>query len=70
MYELSRLRAALPYAAALYLLTSIAQLQATQPAHVSPGGLTADRVVRGLTWHMLQIARNEQGESLVFYPGN
>lgn len=70
MNDLTRLREILPFAAALYLATSIAQLQAVQPGDLHRTGLSVATVVSGLKWHMLQIAGNERNEGLVFYPGN
>lgn len=66
-----RLRQILPFAAAVYLAFSVAQLQAVQPAHASShGGLTVASLVSGLKWHMLEMARNEQAEMAFGYPGN
>lgn len=65
MSDLERLRQVLPFAAALYLAGSAAQLQAIQPApHVPRANLTLDRVVSSLKWHALEMAKNERSESL------
>ncbi|WP_336492670.1 hypothetical protein [Methylobacterium nigriterrae] len=42
----------------------------TQPARPASAGVSVGTVLAGLTWHMLQVARNEQSASLLFYPGN
>lgn len=71
MNDLDRLHQILPFAAALFLLTGTAQIQATQPAvQHAPSGFSVERVVAGAKWHMLQIAKNERNEALAFYPGN
>ena len=71
MDDLSRLRDILPFAVALYLLASTVQLQATQhtPQYVG-SSITVKEVLSRVKWHMLQVARNERNENLVFYPGN
>lgn len=68
MNHLDRVRDILPVAAALYAFLMVANFQAAQhPPHIP--GLDAERLVSGLTWHMLQVARNEQSEAILF-PGN
>ncbi|MEA1833389.1 hypothetical protein U8607_14990 [Methylobacterium durans] len=70
MNDLDRLQKILPFAVALYLATSLAQLQATQATAPHAGSaVSVERVAASVKWHMLQIARNEQNEALVF-PGN
>ena len=70
MNHLERARDILPILAALYALVMVANMQAAQrPALPSGAGIAAERVVSGLKWHMLQIARNAQNEALLF-PGN
>lgn len=71
MSPVERLRQILPFAMALYLAGSVAQFQATRPTF-PPTRLvvTAENIVSGLKWHMLQIARNEQAEMFIGFPGN
>ncbi len=65
MPPVERLRQILPFAAAVYLGFSVAQLQAVQPAYSSShGGITVASLVSGLKWHMLEMARNEQAEMI------
>ncbi|MHB2205623.1 hypothetical protein [Methylobacterium sp. CM6257] len=70
MNHLERVRDILPVLAALYALVMVANMQAApRPALSSGSGIAAERMVSGLKWHMLQIARNEQNEAILF-PGN
>ncbi|TXM94772.1 hypothetical protein FV223_03385 [Methylobacterium sp. WL116] len=62
-----RARDVLPVLAALYALVMVSNIHAA-PFPVAPT-LEASRVVSGLKWHMLEIARAEQNEA-VFFPGN
>lgn len=57
-----RLRQILPFAAAVYLAGSVAQLQAVQPRHTALGSVSVETLVSGLKWHMLEMAKNEQAE--------
>lgn len=70
MNHLDRARDILPALAALYALLTVANMQAV-PRPMLPTGaaVAAERVVSGLKWHMLQIARNERSEAILF-PGN
>ncbi|BAU88868.1 hypothetical protein MPPM_0263 [Methylorubrum populi] len=71
MPPVERLRQILPFAAAVYLAFSVAQLQAVQPAFAgSHNGVSVASVLSGLKWHMLEIAKNEQAEMAFGYPGN
>ncbi|WP_309236199.1 hypothetical protein [Methylorubrum sp. DB1722] len=71
MPPVERLRQILPFAAAVYLAFSVAQLQAVQPAYsTSHGGVSVASLLSGLKWHMLEIAKNEQAEMAFGYPGN
>ncbi|POR41298.1 hypothetical protein [Methylobacterium sp. V23] len=70
MNDFTRLREILPFAAALYLATSIAQLQATQAGDLHRTGQSIGSVVSSLKWHMLQVAGNERSEGLTLFPGN
>lgn len=65
-----RLRQILPFAAAVTLAAGVAQIQAIQPSHPAARGLTVEALVSGLEWHMLEMARNEQAEMAIGYPGN
>lgn len=65
-----RLRQILPFAAAVYLAASVAQIQANQPSHVAPRIPTGDALVSGLKWHMLEMAKNEQAGMTLGFPGN
>ena len=65
-----RLRQILPFAVAVYLAGSVAQLQAIQQSHAAPRGVTVGSLVSGLKWHMLEMAKNEQAEMTFGYPGN
>lgn len=67
MNDFTRLREILSFAAALYLATSIAQLQA---GSLHRTGLSIGPTVSALKWHMLQVAGNERSEGLTFFPGN
>ena len=70
MNDFTRLREILCFAAALYLATGIAQLQATQAGNLHRTGLSIGPTVSALKWHMLQVAGNERSEGLTFFPGN
>lgn len=70
MNHLDRARDILPVLAALYALVMVANLQAApRPTLPTGAGVAAERVVAGLKWHMLQIARSERNEAILF-PGN
>ena len=71
MPPVERLRQILPFAMALYLAGSVVQLQATQPGfHPTRVAIMAEDIVSGLKWHILQMAKNEQADMLVGFPGN
>ncbi|CAO4177968.1 hypothetical protein [Methylorubrum populi] len=70
MPPVERLRQILPFAVAVYLAGSVAQLQATQPSHAGSRGISVDSLVSGLKWHMLEMAKNEQAEMTFASPGN
>ncbi|MBB2964595.1 hypothetical protein [Methylobacterium sp. R2-1] len=71
MPPVERLRQILPFAVAVYLAGSVAQLQAIQPAFSAPHrGISVESLVSGIKWHMLEIAKNEQSEMSFGYPGN
>ncbi|MER2249403.1 hypothetical protein ABS772_05685 [Methylorubrum podarium] len=70
MPPVERLRQILPFAAAVYLAGSIAQLQAIQPSHTASRGVSVASLVSGLKWHMLEMAKNEQAEISFGSPGN
>lgn len=61
MPPVERLRQILPFAAAVYLAASVAQLQ---PNHAAPRGPAVEELVSGLKWHMLEMARNEQAKMI------
>lgn len=70
MNHLERVRDVLPILAALYALVMVANLHAAPRPTLPAGmGIDAGRVVSGLKWHMLEIARNERNEAILF-PGN
>ncbi|MCJ2061164.1 hypothetical protein MKK63_00285 [Methylobacterium sp. J-088] len=70
MNHLERARDILPILAALYAMMMVANSHAPpRPTLPAATGIDADRVVAGLKWHMLEIARNERNEALLF-PGN
>jgi hypothetical protein len=70
MPPVERFRQILPFAAAVYLAGSVAQLQAIQPSHAAPRGISVGALVSGLKWHMLEMAKNEQAEMTFASPGN
>lgn len=70
MPPIERLRLILPFAAAIYLAGSVAQLQAIQPSHAAPRGVSVEALVSGLKWHMFEMAKNEQAEMTFASPGN
>lgn len=71
MHPTERLRQILPFAVALYLASSMAQLRATQPVlHVPHDGISIEDIVSGIKWHMLEVAKNEQAEMFAGFPGN
>lgn len=57
-----RLRQILPFAAAVYLAGSVAQLQAVQPRHTALRSVSVEMLFSGIKWHMLEMAKNEQAE--------
>ncbi|MCJ2068878.1 hypothetical protein MKK75_08695 [Methylobacterium sp. J-030] len=70
MNHLERARDILPILAALYAMVMIANIHAAaRPVLPVSTGIAATRVVSGLKWHMLEIARNERNEAILF-PGN
>ncbi|MCJ2131409.1 hypothetical protein [Methylobacterium sp. E-045] len=71
MHPTERLRQILPFAVALYLAGSIAQLQAARPmVHMPRDGVSLKNIVSGIKWHMLEMAKNEQAETFVGFTGN
>jgi predicted anti-sigma-YlaC factor YlaD len=70
MNHLERVRNILPILAALYAMVMVANTHAApRPMLPAASSIDAERVVSGLKWHMLEIARNEQNEAILF-PGN
>lgn len=65
-----RLRQLLPFAAAVYLAVSVAQIQANGPGPTAPRVPTVETLVSGLEWHMLEVAKNEQAGMSLGFPGN
>lgn len=65
-----RLRQILPFAMAVYLAASVAQIQARQPSHAAPRVPTLEGLVSGLKWHMLEMAKNEQAGMTLGFPSN
>ncbi|MCE4224347.1 hypothetical protein HCU64_11340 [Methylobacterium sp. C25] len=66
-----RLRQILPFAVALYLAASVANLQAKQSTIQLPrDGIALKNVVATIKWHLSEIAKNEQAETLIGFPGN
>ncbi|GLS43281.1 hypothetical protein [Methylobacterium brachythecii] len=71
MSPTERLRQILPFAAALYLAISVAHLQAKQPAVQLPrDGISLKRITASIKWHLIEMAKTEQAEALIAFPGN
>jgi hypothetical protein len=70
MIDPSRMRAIFLGAFALYLATSVAQLNARQVSWHTPSGMSLATIGAALEWHMMQIAKAEQNENYVYAPGN
>ncbi|TXM99756.1 hypothetical protein FV242_24355 [Methylobacterium sp. WL64] len=69
MNDLDRIRDLFPLIAALLLVTSLVQAHAARPAAYHGPGFSFEAAATRVKWHMLEVARNEHGEAML-YPGN